>query len=159
MTFDWSNLVERLTTQSAVLHRFQPPCSLDTIRDVQQQLGALPHVLKDMLTRFNGALLFDTGLPMITLFRASKQPPLRVLEWAPDWCIDVMTPKWRAGGATRKEDWAFGMTSYGGLLILDGRGRVKEWDTAEGAWLIKSMAFDKWIAKILKEGKELIEEE
>src|SRR4029077_18086242 len=125
----------------------------------EKKLGKCPATLKELLTHFSGAELFISGIPLLTFFRISNDPPLSHLEWAPEWHIDQFTVKWRAAGSERKNDWAIAMTNYGGLILLDKDETVTEWDTGEARWLVKDLPFDEWIEKIMKEGEAIMAEE
>lgn len=111
-----------------------------------------------MLQRFNGAELFISGGALVTFFRISTEPPLPPLEWAPGWCVDAFTRKWRAAGPNRQDDWAIAMTNYGGLVLLDRDGTIKEWDTGESKWLTENVLLDKWITKVIREGDSVMAE-
>jgi hypothetical protein len=156
--FDWDVLLVRLRAYPSHLHRFLPPCPPERIEAVEKELGKLPTTLKEMLGRFNGAELFCSAGPSVTIFRISTIPPLPPLEWAPEWCIDAFTPKWRAVGSNRQRDWAIAMTNYGGLILLDGDGTIKEWDTGQSIWLVRNLPFSEWIEKEIHEGEIMIEE-
>ncbi len=116
----------------------------------------MPHVLRDMLRHFNGAELFESGLPLLTIFGISGVSSLSALEWAPDWHIDKFTPPWRASGPDRKDDWAIGMTNYGGLILMDATGAISEWDTGEKRWLLRNVPLETWIEEIMREGETLM---
>jgi hypothetical protein len=83
----------------------------------------------------------------------STVPPPDPLEWEPEWCIDVFTPKWRAAGIGRSRDWAIAVTSYGGLILLGANDEISEWDTGQCTWLFKSLPFREWIDHIIGEGE------
>jgi hypothetical protein len=129
MIFDWDAFVIRLRTYPSGFHRVLPPCPADRVQNVVVELGKLPQMLGEMLARLNGAQLFCAPNPSVTLFGLTPNPPLPPFEWAPEWCIDTFTPKWRAAGTSRESDWAIAMTIYGGLILVDADETVKEWDT------------------------------
>jgi hypothetical protein len=109
----------------------------------------------------NGAELFIGGSgagPMLTLFRISTIPSLPSLEWADDWYIDKLTPKWRERGPNRNDDWAIGMTNYGGLILFSESRGIKEWDTGETRWLLEDITFGEWIEKVIVDGEIMITE-
>src|SRR5437899_892990 len=122
MMFDWDAFLVRLRAYPAHFHRILPPCPGERIEAVEKELRELPPTLKEMLRRFNGVELFISGSPLVSLFRISTIPPLPPLEWAPEWCIDTFTRKWRAAGSNRQGDWAIAITNYGGLILLDADG-------------------------------------
>ena len=153
--FDWDAFVARLRAYPAGVHQLLPPCPDDRVRAVEKELGKLPETLEEMLKRFNGANLFISA-GLLSLFRISTIPPLPPLEWAPQWCIDKFTPQWRAAGSNRQGDWAIAMTNYGGLVLLDADGTVKEWDTGESRWLSKNMPLGEWIEKMMSEGEVIM---
>jgi hypothetical protein len=111
-----------------------------------------------MLKRFNGAELFIAGSALVSFFRISTSPPLSPLEWAPEWCIDKFTAQWRAEGTNRKGDWAIAMTNYGGLVLLDADGTVKEWDTGQSKWVSGKLPLEQWIEKMMSEGEAIMSE-
>ena len=154
--FNWDAFLVRLQSYPVHYHRILPACSESRIKEVEKELGTLPANLKEMVRRFNGAKLFLSGIPLIRLFRISTNPPLPSLDWAPEWCIDTFTKKWRAAGSDREDDWALAMMNYGGLVLLDGDDTVKEWDTSEGRWLIEKLPLDRWIDKIFEDGEAVM---
>ncbi|HJT23204.1 MAG TPA: hypothetical protein VJ873_01410 [bacterium] len=158
MKFDWYIFLGRLRAYPPHFHRTLPPCPSHRIEGAEKELGKLPETLGEMLRCFNGAKLFDAGLPFVRLFGISTMPPLPPLEWAPEWYIDRFTPIWRAAGSGRENDWAIAMTNYGGLVLLDAGGAVKEWDMGESKWLIKDLPFGNWVEKIMSEGEVMMAE-
>jgi hypothetical protein len=152
MSFDWDAFLGRLRAYPPEFHRVLPPCSAERIEAVEKELGRLPQTLKEMLKHLNGAELFIVGLPYLSLFGISTIPLLPPFEWSTGWYIDTFTPKWRATGSGRQNDWAIAMTNYGGLILVDGDETVKEWDTGESRWLCERLPFHKWIEKVMSEG-------
>jgi hypothetical protein len=128
---------------------------------MERQLGRPPGELLGMLKHFNGAQLFDTGAggELVSLFGVSENPPLPPLEWAADWYIDKFTPKWRAAGPNRQNDWAIAMMNYGDLILLDGQGMVKKWDTSQQEWSPGQLELHEWVQDLLREGKGFLNEE
>ena len=122
MRVNWANILERLQAYPPCVNRVLSPCPEGRIGDVQAELGKFPEDLADMLKYFNGAELFTCTGPLVSIFMVSTLPPLPPLEWAPDWCIDKYTPKWRSSGADRERDWAIGMMNYGGLIVVTKGG-------------------------------------
>lgn len=113
-----------------------------------------------MLGHFNGAQLFDKGPGnLVTLFGISEDPPLPPVEWAEDWWIDKFTPPWRAAGRNRQNDWTIAMMNYGVLVLLDGQGTVKQWDTSQQQWDQEPLPFDRWLQGLLCEGDAFLNEE
>jgi hypothetical protein len=156
--FDWDAFVLRLKKYPPHYHQLLPPCPPDRIEAVERELGQLPVALRDMVSHFNGGELFLSAGPTFSLFRISTFPPLPPFEWAPEWCIDVLTPRWRTAGINRSYDWAMGITNYGGLILLDDKENVKEWDTSQGSWLVKNLPLGDWIEKIISEGETVMAE-
>ncbi|MDX1948696.1 MAG: SMI1/KNR4 family protein [Pirellulaceae bacterium] len=156
--FDWDSLLVRLRTYPSHFHRLLPPTSGERIEEVERELGKLPQTLAEMLMRFNGAELFIAGSPLVSFFRISTSPPLPPLEWAPEWCIDKFTPQWRTAGPNRKGDWAIAMTNYGGLVLLDADGIVKEWDIGESKWVSGKQSLEHWIENVMSEGEAIMAE-
>jgi hypothetical protein len=158
MMFDWDAFLVRLRAHSFHFHRFLPPCPGERIEAVETEFGKLPPTLAEMLKRFNGAELFIAGIPLVSFFRISTIPPLPPLEWAPEWCIDNFTAQWRSAGSNRQDDWAIAMTNYGGLILLDADGTVKEWDTGESRWLFKNVPLQEWMERMMSEGDAIMAE-
>lgn len=156
--FDWGAFVVRLRAYPPHFHRILPPCPGERIEAVEKELGKLPTTLTAMLSHFNGAKLFLSAGPSFSLFGISTNPPLPPLEWAPEWCIDKFTPKWRAAGPNRQDDWAIAMTNYGGLILLDGNETIKEWDTGQSTWLSKNLPLVEWIENVISEGEVVMAE-
>jgi len=159
--FDWDAFLVRLHAYPSHFHRILPPCPEERIEAVEKQLGKLPTSVMSMLRRFNGAKLFLSAGPSFSLFGISDVPPLPplpLLEWAPEWCIDKLTPKWRGAGSGRQGDWAIAMTNYGGLILLDWNESIKEWDTAQSTWLSQNLSFGEWIEKVISEGEVIMAE-
>lgn len=151
--FDWDAFLLRLRKYPATFYRILPSYSGGRIMAVEGEFGRLPTTTKEMLRRFDGAKLFISGIPFVRLFRLSNTPPLPPLEWAPEWCIEEFTRKWRAAGSDRQDDWAIAMMNYGALVLLQADDTVKEWDTGESRWLLKGLAFGDWIEKVMREGE------
>jgi hypothetical protein len=158
MMFDWDTFLVRLKAYPSHFHRILPPCPGERIEAVEKELGKLPTTLKEMSERFNGAELFISGSPFVSVFRISTIPPLPPLEWASEWCIDTFTRKWRAAGHNRQDDWAVAMTNYGGLVLLNKDGTVKEWDTGQSTWLSRNLPFAEWIENVMSEGETIMAE-
>jgi hypothetical protein len=155
---DWENILGRLQGHSYV-YKILPPCAEERLRAVQAELGKMPDELADMLRHFNGAQLFERGLPLVHIFRISPISRLPALEWAPDWNVDKYTPRWRGASPDRDNEWAIAMTNYGGLIILDDNGITKQWDTSQGMWEPGEWRFDEWVEHMLREGDAFMREE
>jgi len=156
---DWQNILRTLDAYPYDVHRVLPPCPKDRREEVETALGSMPEPLADMLNQFNGADLFQRGLPLVTIFGLSAIPPLPPLEWAIDWYIDKFTPPWRSADEGRESDWVIAMMVYGGLIIFDQNGTVRDWDTARAIWGDKTWDFPGWIDDILAEGELYMREE
>lgn len=126
------------------------------MKAVELELGIMPLTLKEMLSQFNGAKLFVRAIPFLRLFRVSTVPAPSPLEWAPEWCIDTYTRKWREADNGRDNDWAFAITNYGGLLLLDETESIKEWDTQQGVWLARDVLLTEWIEKMICDGEQMM---
>src|SRR5262249_49840301 len=150
--FDWDAFLVRLGAYPTHFHRIQQPCPDERMEEMEKDLGKPPSIVIEMLKRFNGAKLFCSPNPFVSFFRISTGPPLPPLEWAAEWCIDKFTAQWRAAGSNRQGDWAIAMTNYGGLILLDDRESVKEWDTGQNSWLSHNLPFGEWVDKVMKEG-------
>jgi hypothetical protein len=120
-------------------------------------MGILPSVLVEMLQRFNGAELFIYGLPLVTIFGLSPTPPVEKLYWSPDWYIDTYTKIWRESQEGR-EGWAFAMTNYGGLMVSNQDGELKEWDTNLNRWISETSSIGDWFRGVLTEGQSYMKE-
>jgi len=153
----WEEFASRLRTYPAGVHKLLPPCSEERLNEVQASLGTMPNDLADMLRRFDGAQLFIKHGPLLSIFRSSINPSLSSMEWAADWCIDQYTPAWRASHH-RPTDWAIGMMNYGGLILLDKEGSVREWDTSQHTWEPRTWTIEEWLARILEEGDAYLNE-
>lgn len=138
------------------IHRFLPGATDKNLQVLIERIGRIPDFLEKLLREFDGAELFISGIPFLTIFRSMNNPPLPAMEWSLEWCVDVYTKKWREINAGSK-DIAIAMTNYGGLVLLDEKGKIKEWDTSEGRWLIQNMPITEWFEKIISEGKETLE--
>ena len=158
MGINWTAFLARLRAYPSHYHSILPPCADDRISAVEKELGPIPPTVREMLKQFNGAQLFESGLPFVHLFGLSPIPALPPMEWAPDFWIDKFTPKWRGTGPNRESDWAIAMTNYGGLILLDADGKIKQWDTSQGCWDSKGIAFADWIEQIIEEGEEVMED-
>jgi hypothetical protein len=160
MASRWDEILRRLGSYPPGVQRLLPPCSEQRLREVQSELGRLPSGVTEMLRRFNGGKLFVHGIQLVSIFRVSPLPVPPSLEWAEDWCIDKYTPHWRAAGESRQNDWAVAMMNYGGLVIVGGDRRVREWDTAQRMWAPRSFdSFDEWFEEILREGDAYLKED
>jgi hypothetical protein len=153
---NWTAFQERLETFPQGSHMTRPPISVKRLNEVQKRFENLPGPLLAMVKHFNGAELFARGMPMLTLFGLTEDPPLDEMEWAEDWYIDVFTPKWRGAEEDRESQFVFGMTNYGGVIIYDEE-IVKEWDTAQRTWL-PEYEFEDWLEKVLQDGDTMLRE-
>jgi hypothetical protein len=151
MTPDWKVFLDCLRTYSQDLHSVLPPCSEERLETVQIELGKMPESLIEMLRQFNGARLFNVSGPLYTIFGLSASPPVPSMESAPDWYIDKFTCAWRESH-DRTQEWAIGITNYGGLILLDDNGLIREWDTSQNTWGQQDVIFEDWISAILIEG-------
>lgn len=158
MTPDWTEFFRQLQTYPPEVHNLLPPCAESRIEAVQQELGRMPDVLVSMVKHFGGAELFCKCGPLISIFGLSNIPSRPPLEWASDWYIDKFTPIWRSSH-NRMGDWVIGMTNYGGLIVLDEHGTVREWDTAQNKWSPMQRRFDEWLNCILRGGDAYMKEE
>lgn len=154
---NWTRFIERLETYPQNTHVFRLPVSVERLNKVQEGFELLPQPLLSMIEHFNGAKLFNFGLPMLRLFGISEDPPLDELEWAEDWYIDKFTPTWRSAEKGRESQFAIGMTSYGGVIIYD-QGLIKEWDTSELAWAPSDYELGDWLEKVLQDGDTMLRE-
>jgi hypothetical protein len=154
---NWKQVLSYLRAYPPQIHRILPPCPEERLETVQKELGKMPDALSDMLRHFNGARLFLRNGPLVSIFGISTIPPLPPLEWAPDWHIDKFTPAWRSSH-NRPSDWAIGMTNYGGLILLDQEGTVKEWDTSQNTWSPNEWSFDEWMSEMMREGDTYLNE-
>ncbi len=157
MKVDWDGVLTRLRSYPARVHKILPRCPEERIKAVEEQLGALPGSLSDMLAHFNGARLFINGGPLVSIFGISLIPPLPPLEWAPDWNIDRFSTIWRSV-RNQQNDWAIAMMNYGGLILLDAESTTKEWDTAQNTWGPREWTFPEWIEEILCEGDAFLKD-
>jgi len=148
---DWINFINRLRKYPKGMHILLPPCPDEEIKNVQAVLGKMPDPLTRMLRHFNGAQLFCTGLPLVSIFGLSVAMPDKPMEWCKEWSIDKFTPKWRAFPLSNHE-WAFAMNNYGGLLVVDLVGMTAEWDTSERRWLGHKMSFEDRFEQLIQEG-------
>lgn len=151
MNVDWSRVMERLGSYAPGVHNILRPCEQGRIEAVEQELGKLPEPLIAMLRHFNGAELFISALPLVTVFGISPIRTIPALEWAPDWYIDKLSVQWRSSH-NRPRDWTIAMTNYGGLIVLGDDGMLREWDTGQAKWSPRKAGFAEWIEEILREG-------
>lgn len=156
--YDWDSFLSRLRKYPLDFHRILPPCPRERVEAVEEEFGKLPQTLADMLERFNGAKLFCCPNPIVNIFRISTIQQLPILEWAPEWCIDTFTSKWRAASSGRNRDWAVAMNNYGGLVLLDLDGNVKEWDIGVGEWVFEALPLEQWIEEMMSEGEAIMHE-
>jgi len=112
-----------------------------------------------MLLHFNGARLFKKSVPFVSIFGISTIPPLPPLRWAKDWYIDKFTPTWRLGESNRQTEWPIAMMNYGGLVILEGEDKIKQWDTVQKKWELKHWRFNEWVESILTSGDSYLKEQ
>jgi hypothetical protein len=159
MTVDWKAFLRRLRAYPTGIHKIRPPATQERIRAVEEKVGKLPSELADMLGLFNGAELFKKNGFMLSLFGLTEEPPLPPFEWGEEWYIDRFTPMWRHEGKNRQNDWAIAMMNYGELILLDGQGKIKKWDTSERTWAPGNVSFDQWLEEVLREGDEFLNED
>jgi hypothetical protein len=162
MTTNWADVLQKLRSYSPGVHTIRPPCPQSRIATTERQLGKLPSELLGMVAHFDGARLFESrnGCALVTLFGISEDHPLDPFEWGEDWWIDKFTPLWRgAGGPSRQNDWAIAMMNYGELILLNGQGTIRKWDTSQQQWEPGSLPFDQWLQDLLREGDIYLHEE
>jgi hypothetical protein len=94
MKVNWVSVLDRLRIYPPGAHKFLPSCPMERIDAVQTDLGGIPEDIVAMLKHFNGAKLFVNSGPLVRMFGISTLPPLPPLEWAPDWCIDKLCPRY-----------------------------------------------------------------
>ena len=155
---DWQNVLMRLKSYPAEVHRFLPPVSEGRLAAAAELLGPMPDALAHMLRHFNGAELFLSNGPLVSIFGLSTDPPLPPFQWAPDWHIDKFTPVWRHADSHRRDEWAIAMMNYGGLIILSEDGAIREWDTRRQVSESTRWGFAEWIEEVLCEGKAYLNE-
>jgi hypothetical protein len=51
------------------------------------------------------------------------------------------------------------MMNYGGLLLVDKHGMVKEWDTAQQKWSPGARGVDRWIEHVLDDGDQYLNDQ
>jgi hypothetical protein len=154
-TFDWKNFLARLQQHPKEAFRLYRACPADRIRTVESQLGRIPPDLRSMLEHFNGGAIFDR---MVRLFGLSEiehdHAEFPFLKGA-GLFLDVQTTAWRQFDPSRTGDWLFGITNYGGELILTSEGAVRQWDTSVSAWdnqYSYTRSFDAWMERTFQEG-------
>jgi hypothetical protein len=155
---NWENILQRLNKYPTGTHLFLPPCPEQRIESVQSELGKMPSVLTEMLKHFNGARLFKKTGPFVSIFGVSTIPLLPPLQWATEWYVNKFTPAWRSGGNNRQSEWAIAMMNYGGLVILEDHGIVKEWDTAQAKWNSHTWKINEWLEDLLAKGDAFLRE-
>lgn len=149
----WDSFIRRIQ-RDAASHRLKAPCPPERILQVSEELRGMPPCIHSMLNSFNGGKLFARAMPMVTLFGLSTTTD----SGAVDWFIDVWTPKWRAAdGAT--DDWVFGITNYGGVLVIRSDNSVRQWDGAARRWEGDSVPLNVWTEQILLEGEKYMTDE
>jgi hypothetical protein len=160
MTVNWADVLHDLRSCSGDAHRIHPPCAESRIATTERELGNLPNDLLDMLKHLNGAMLFDSGGggELVTIFGISGDSAIPTDEWPADWYVDKFTPKWRAAGTNRENEWAIAMMNYGELVLLDGLGTVRKWDTSQRRRNPETVNFDRWLYELLREGAAYLNE-
>lgn len=153
----WDDFLLELKKHPGHTYSLLDRSSESRISEAERDMGKLPSPVRGMLEHFNGAELFISSGPSLTLFGLSTSPLPSEFEWAPTWYIDFMTPEWRANGE-RADQWAIGMTNYGGLLIVDAGGEFGEWDTNEGSWISRKVPFEMWLRATLRDGEVFLSE-
>jgi hypothetical protein len=131
------------------------------IEAVEQDLGKMPHVVKEMLRHFNGAVLFKATFFVVRLFGISTTPPLPAEQWPPEFWIDAFTPRWRRKLVERKLDWAIAFArderkdrTWGILCDMDGF--IHKWNVEANEWEQRYIPFAEWINEILTQGEALL---
>jgi hypothetical protein len=151
LSAEWNAFWDRISSSLPGTHSVKPPAPASRLQDIQRELGEFPEELLEMLAYCNGAELFISAIPLVTLFGISPLVPVPTLQWASDWYVDRFTPAWR-GHSGCAADWAIAMTSYGALVVLrDGDG-LREWDCNERRWLGPQRPIGDWLSAILHDG-------
>jgi hypothetical protein len=137
----WEQFLDRVGQH----RRIHPAASREQLHRVEMLLGEIPVWLRQMLELFNGGKFFIRGLPFATLFGIADERDVG------DWFVDRFTKHWRKCGG-RDNDWAVGITSYGGVFIAKHDGSIKEWGTADEDWLHHWENLSEWLAWLVDEG-------
>lgn len=157
MKVNWERVLGELRRYPSGVNRLRPPCPEDRLAAAQSILSGMPVDIVEMLRRFNGAKLFINGIQLVVIFGIYVDPPPSPLEWAPNWYIDRFTKKWFSS-ESQSEDLVIAMTNYGGLIVIDKSGKVREWDTQQKIWTSKKRSFDEWIEEMLHTGEQYMKE-
>lgn len=159
MNTDWRWFLDHLQNAYPTgVHRILSPCSPSDLAALESAHGRPPDELSEMLRYVNGAELFIKTMPLVTFFRALSVNPPPSMEWAPDWYIDTFTSAWRSRGHSQDE-WPIGIMNYGVLLVLDGRGITREWDTGQRTWGDKELTMQDRLEDLLREGDTFLSED
>lgn len=157
MLSKWNDMFARLRLAPHGQHQIYPAANLGQIEQLENRLGSLTKNLRSMLAEVNGAELFISGLPLVTLFPVTATADLQKIGWPKDWYIDEMTAWWRGNGHTdRSTDWALGIMNYGGLILQERPDEFSEWDTAHAGWIQRHVSMSDWIDSVLTQGKAAI---
>lgn len=140
------NITQQLNSIiSSGVHRMMPPRDSLEITRVEAELGSLPQEMKEVLRICNGGELFIFSGPQVTLFGIRHEVDKFI--WYPGYFIEPATRDWRAKHG-RIDEWAFAMTSYGGLIVVTSE-RVFEFDCGSeiGSWSTVSEWLDHVVAE------------
>ena len=140
----WTVLKKGLALPAAC-HNVNEPCSRLDIDGLAGSLGPLPESLRQLLSAFDGAELFIDAIPLVTFFGSGVSRPHSI----PD--LRTNTTTWRSSRSSSSE-WVFGAMSYGGYLVIDTIGTIREWDSAQHAWFGESFSSDQLVQRLLAEG-------
>lgn len=151
MQSTWDHFISGLKADPDGTHHLCDACPEERILNVQREIGNLPEILAEMVRRFNGAELFVNAIPLVTLFGISPLRAVSQIDWPSEWYIDKYTRLWRASNP-RSDEWAFAMTNYGGLMLVNHGEQVREWDTNASRWVGPSSSIDDWQKNVLVEG-------
>jgi hypothetical protein len=111
-----------------------------------------------MTSQDEGNTLFVKTVPLVSILGISSIPPVPPREWAPEWYIDRLTPKWRASGHSHK-DWPIAIMNYGVVIVLDSGGVTREWDTGQRRWGTRKLTLGERMEDLLREGEVYLSEQ
>lgn len=141
----WEEFLKQVRSCASTKHNVTPPCPGELIERTEASLGPMPQWLLAMLRVFNGAEFFLDGIPFVTVFGIAENTR------DGDWSLDSYTRLWRSHGH-RPNDWAFGITTYGGLFVGNLESQIREWDTSEARWLQSWASVHDWMTWVIREG-------
>jgi len=148
--FSWHEFMIRLKACDCT-HNFMSPISEYILLHKINEFYSQNSSLREMYNLFNGAELFLTSGPFITLFPFCNSGEHDPLTWAQEWYNETYSKKWRTTPPSLENDYVIGTTNYDGLIVFND-DHISEWDVSQNAWLYRNLTLFDWSQRVISDG-------